>query len=77
LCSKCLENDKGALKISEGAAKALNYIVHSKMSNLFSFEVSESVLDELGKVSQRYMKERLEKNYTKLDFIKTLDRIKC
>jgi len=31
------------------------------MSNLFSFEVSESVLDELGKVSQRYMKERLEK----------------
>jgi len=30
LCSKCLENDKGALKISEGAAKALNYIVHSK-----------------------------------------------
>jgi len=31
LCSKCLENDKGALKISEGAAKALNYIVHSNL----------------------------------------------
>jgi len=72
LCTKCVEKDKGALRISEGAAKALNYIVHSKMNNLFSFEVSENVLEELGKVSQRYMKDRLEKNYNKLDFIKTL-----
>ncbi|GAE88075.1 DNA recombination and repair protein RecO [Acetivibrio straminisolvens JCM 21531] len=72
LCTKCGEKDKGALRISEGAAKALNYIVHSKMNALFSFEVSGNVLEELGRVSQRYMRDRLEKNYNKLDFIKTL-----
>lgn len=76
LCSGCLAKDKGAIRISEGAAKALNYIVYSKMNNLFNFEVSDNVLEELGRVSRRYMGERLEKNYNKLDFIKTFDSIK-
>ncbi|HHV29676.1 DNA repair protein RecO [Acetivibrio mesophilus] len=77
LCGGCLAKDKGAIRISEGAAKALNYIVYSKMNNLFSFEVSENVLDELGRVSRRYMRDRLEKNYNKLDFIKNINGVKC
>ena len=72
LCKHCLEHDKYALKLSEGAARAINYIVYSKIKNIFNFEVSENILLELEKVSKRYMKDRLEKEYTKLDFLKTL-----
>lgn len=73
ICGDCVTKDKGAIHISEGTAKALNYIVYSKMNNLFNFEVSDNVLEELGRISKRFVKDRLEKDYRKLDFLKTLD----
>ncbi|NMB34207.1 MAG: DNA repair protein RecO [Clostridium sp.] len=73
LCGDCALEGKNTLRISEGAAKALNYIIYSRVNNLFNFEVSLGVLRELGKISERFIRERLEKNYKKLDFIKTLN----
>ncbi len=68
----CLQSDTFALELSSGAARAIRYIVHCKADELFSFKLSAQVLDELGKVLKRYLKERLEKDYTKLDFLKTI-----
>gem|GEM_PF-6946765 len=58
--------------MSEGAAKAIHYIVYSNMKNVFNFEVSNTILLELEKVSKRYMKDRLDKEYNKLNFLKAL-----
>lgn len=69
----CVSNDAYALKISPGTAKALYHIVYAKMQDLFSFSVSEEVLNELAKISRRYLRERLERDYTKLDFLKTIN----
>lgn len=66
----CTTNDSFAMELSPGAAKAIQYIVHSKADELFSFNLSSQVLEELGRVTKRYMRERLEKDYNKLDFLK-------
>jgi DNA repair protein RecO (recombination protein O) len=73
ICKSCTMQDKSAVELSEGAAKALNYIVYSPLNSLFSFEVSDSVLNELGRISRRFIRDILEKDYKKLDFLKTLN----
>lgn len=73
LCKQCIENDRYALRLSEGAARAIHYIVYSNIKNVFNFEVSNPILLELEKVSKRYMKDRLDKEYNKLNFLKALN----
>ncbi|NJD03494.1 MAG: DNA repair protein RecO [Ruminiclostridium sp.] len=74
ICSNeaCITNDAFALELSQGAVKAIQHIVHSKADELFSFTLSPPVLDEVGKVTKRYLRERLEKDYKKLDFLKEI-----
>lgn len=70
---ECVSNDRFSINISVGAAKTIKHIIHSRMDELFSFNLSKDVLDELGRISKRYLRERLERDYTKLDFLKTLE----
>lgn len=72
LCGSCKIVDKSAYDISIGTSKALNHIIYSKLTELFSFNLSQSILDELGRITKRYIKERLERDFTKLDFLKEL-----
>lgn len=74
ICSHagCISNDEFAVELSPGAAKAIYYIVHARMDELFNFNLSPAVLDELSRIARRYLRERLEKDYTKLDFLKSL-----
>ncbi|MDQ2085987.1 DNA repair protein RecO [Herbivorax sp. ANBcel31] len=72
ICEKCASLDKGAVQLSEGATKAIYYIVCSNMKNIFNFEVSNRVLNELRRVSKTYLNNQLEKNYKKMDFLKYL-----
>ncbi|HHW49521.1 MAG TPA: DNA repair protein RecO [Clostridiaceae bacterium] len=69
----CREKDNSAVRILPGTAKAMYHIVHSRMEELFSFDVSQEVLGELGTIMRRYLRERLERDYTKLDFLKSLN----
>ncbi|WP_010244068.1 DNA repair protein RecO [Acetivibrio cellulolyticus] len=73
LCKQCIEDDRYALSLSEGAARAIHYIVHSNIKSVFNFDVSNKVLRELEKVSKRYLKDRLDREYNKLEFLKTLN----
>ncbi|MCX7923509.1 MAG: DNA repair protein RecO [Clostridia bacterium] len=73
ICGCCIEHDKYSMKILTGTAKAINYIVYAKMDELFNFNLSNEVLNELGRVTRRYLRDRLEKDYTKLDYLKSLD----
>lgn len=73
LCSNCAGEDVLATELSLGAVKAINHIVHAKIDELFNFNLSPQVLSEVGKVTKRYLKDRLERDYNKLDFLKTLE----
>ena len=72
LCPKCQEKDFAAWQILPDTVKALRYIVSSKIDNLFNFNVSPQVLNELVRISKRYLRERLDHEFTRLDFIKNL-----
>ncbi len=72
ICQQCLAEDRNAMFLSHGAARAIIHIVHSDMKDLFSFTLSDEVLSELSRVCRRYLRERLERDYTRLDFLKTL-----
>lgn len=62
-----------AFYLSEGTYKALLHIFYSEAGKLFNFEVTERIIKELSVFSSRYINDRLEKKYCKLDF---LNRIK-
>lgn len=69
---KCSSEDRFALELSPGAAKALQHIIHARMEELFSFTLSLEVLGELNRISKRYLRERLERDFIKLDFLKCI-----
>ncbi|HHW30552.1 MAG TPA: DNA repair protein RecO [Clostridiaceae bacterium] len=68
----CITEDKSALDIMKGTARTINHIVLAPIKELFNFDVSPEVLKELKIVSSKYLRDRLEKDYTKLDFLKIL-----
>lgn len=72
LCNNCKAIDYSAQKITKGTAVTLKYIVHTPMKELFNFDVSEDVLNDLYRISKRYIKDRLDKEYTKLNFLKDI-----
>ena len=69
---KCSTEDCFALELSPGAAKALQHIIYARAEELFRFGLSPEALEELSRVSKRYLRERLERDFTKLDFLKSI-----
>jgi DNA repair protein RecO (recombination protein O) len=57
LCDECRNNKD--LDISVGARLALEYIIHSKLKDIFSFEVNEEVLKELDLIRKIYVETAL------------------
>lgn len=52
-CDEC--RDRKDLDISVGARLSLEYIIHSKLKDIFSFEVNEEVLKELDLIRKIYV----------------------
>ncbi|HOJ09014.1 MAG TPA: DNA repair protein RecO [Clostridiales bacterium] len=71
--SECICKDASAIKILPGTARALHHIVYSKMNKLFGFDLAPEVLKELKYITARYLRERLDKEYKGLNFLKSID----
>lgn len=72
LCERCKHVDPSGFEISTGTAKAINHIVHAPQKELFGFELSKDVLKELAIICRRYLRDRFEKDYKKIDFLNNL-----
>ena len=55
--------------VSEGTIEALFYIQQTQPEKLFSFDVKDEILEEMVKLTHRYLCDRLEKNYSKLQLL--------
>ena len=55
--------------LSQGSREALAYIYCAPVEKLFSFSVSGKVLDEIARITRRYLCERLEKKYARMDLL--------
>ncbi|MDD2637226.1 MAG: DNA repair protein RecO [Bacteroidales bacterium] len=74
VCSDCQMSEGEEIRISKGTAKALFYIVYAVEKELFNFELAPNILSELGAFNERYLVDRLEKSYKKLNFLKKLKK---
>lgn len=74
LCDRaeCLAVDRLSILLSSGASMAIQHIVHARMEELFSFGVSQEVIEELERITRKYLRQQLERDFTKLDFLKSI-----
>lgn len=64
-----LPND---MQLQESTIYALQYIVSSPIEKLYTFTVTDSVLEELGRVASIYRKQFLGHEFKSLEILKTL-----
>lgn len=69
---ECISRDRFAPELSVGAVRAIQHIIYARKEELFSFRLSEDVAMELERITRRYLRERLEKDFTKLNFLKSI-----
>lgn len=63
---ECCENQKpgkNLVEILPGTFHFIKHVVESKWENLFKFDVSKEVKNEANQVSERFLNERIEKDY--------------
>lgn len=70
VCEACSKGDTTAQLIDMGAAKAILFVLCADGSGIFNFELSDKVLEKFSAIAFRYIGERLDKRYNKLDFLK-------
>ncbi len=70
-CKKhaCLNKAGVYQLVSPGCVDALVYIYSAPIAKIFSFSVTPKILNELSEISRRYISERLEKKYTRMDLL--------
>lgn len=68
----CSARDRSAPELSLGTVRAMQHIIYARFDILFNFGLSPEVLDEIGRIIRRYLRERLERDFTKLDFLKNI-----
>lgn len=69
---KCCTDDPCSILLSPGATKAIQHITYAPKDELFRFGVSSDVLEELANITLRYLRERLERDFNKLNFLKNI-----
>lgn len=69
VCDKCSRLEKGSLKISKGTLFTMQFILSSKVNNLYSFNVNETIKKELNNVINNFLYYHLDKKFKSLDFL--------
>lgn len=72
----CVAKAKDYQFVSLGCVEALRYIREAPLERLSAFRAEKYVLDDLCAVTHRYLCDRLEKNYEKMEILDTLPPMK-
>jgi len=67
--STCLNKAGNYQLLSPGCVDALVYIYTAPIAKLFSFTVTSKILEEMSRITRRYLSDRLEKNYARMDLL--------
>lgn len=74
VCKDCFEKSplSQSIRISRGLTMALRHLVFSEDKKLFSFSLSEDSLKILSSITEEYLSRKVEKNFSTLQFYKTI-----
>ena len=74
VCEACHKKTKGyAIRIDASVLYTLQYIVTSKLENLYTFTVTEEVLLTLCKIMQEYMKGQVDRELKSLEVLRIME----
>lgn len=71
ICAGC-QGSKSGLYLDKSAIKAMQHIIYSPMEKLFRFALASQSLSGLSRLMERYLEQKLEKNFKKLDYLKNI-----
>lgn len=72
VCETCAAQDQQSMHIGPGTAKAIIHVLCSQDLGVYQFELAPEVLTVFSYIALRYVSERFDKTYSKLDFLKGL-----
>lgn len=69
LCSECVKPEHMAVRISNSTLYAMQFIISSPIEKLFTFKVSDQVLEELKAIMKKYLKVYIDKEFKSLPIL--------
>ena len=73
-CLNCRTPESGGIRmpVSAGTLEAMRYIAYCGPKVLFSFQIGQDSMHQLGSVTEAYLTTQLERGFPTLDFYKSL-----
>ncbi len=72
VCEACISKAPDAVRLLTSTIYTLQYIVSSRVEKLYSFTVTEEVLDELAELVKEYRELHIEKSFKSLEILETI-----
>ena len=74
VCESCHKKTKGyAIKMDASVLYTVQYIVTSKLQKLYTFTVTEEVLETLCKMMKEYMKGQVDREFKSLEVLRVME----
>lgn len=75
ICNSCRRQVADAGDVSISTIYALQYIVHSPLEKLYTFQVNSEVLLELQRILKQCMKQRMDRKIKSLEILEEMKRV--
>ena len=75
VCENCARTNKDAVPVTIGTAKAILHVLCSDNPGVFKFRLSPGNLESFSYIANRYIAERFDKKYGKLDYLKEISQV--
>lgn len=72
VCSECDRDVYDGMKLNTSTLYAMQYVVGTPVEKLYTFNLSEEVLTEFGKVMERYLDIYVDKRFKSLEILEQL-----
>jgi DNA repair protein RecO (recombination protein O) len=69
ICSECVGIAPDAITLCNSTLYAMQFIIATGIEKLYTFAVSEEVLEELGRMMSQYMKTHVDKRFKSLEIL--------
>lgn len=72
LCCSCYQNESSYIPLSKAAYSCIKHIVFCEEKHLFSFQMSHRLSEEMNTLTERYIKEHIQKSFQALNYLKKM-----
>jgi DNA repair protein RecO (recombination protein O) len=72
ICEECSKSEDSGIPVELGAVKAMLHVLCAENGGIYNFELSDKALESFSSLAFRYIGERMDKNYRKLEFLKEI-----